>query len=160
MLLKSLRQLLKKRHYLKVAIKWVGSISRKVLICVESVFIMFYAANLLLRTRKAQRATAYGKRTILKREAKLHNPQGLRHRLRALVPDAYFMEGFDDCILGIKHSFGDKACVAYDTAKVIQKLQRVRKMTQDEAMIFHEQKQLSAWVGEFTPCFVTLNQEL
>ncbi len=141
-------------------IKWVAFISRKALICVASVFIMFYVANLALRTRKEQRAIAYGKRTILKKGVKLINPQGLRHRVRALVPGAFFMEGFDDCIIGIKRSFGDKACVAYDTAKVIQKLQRERRMTQDQAIIFHETKQLSSWVGDHTPCFITLNQEL
>lgn len=145
---------------MKVVIKWAVGISRKVLICVASVFIMFYAVNLVLRMRRQQRAIAYGKRTITKREAKLHNPQGLRHRIKALIPDAYFMEGFDDCIIGFKRSFGDKASVAYDTSKVIQKLQRVHKMTQDEAIIYHETKQLAAWVGDYTPCFVTLNQEL
>jgi hypothetical protein len=143
-----------------VQIKWLGFINRKLLTCVASVFIIFYAASLVLRTQKQQRAIAYGKRTILKREVKLHNPQGLRHRIKALIPDAYFMEGFDDCIIGFKRSFGDRASVAYDTSKVIQKLQRVHKMTQDEAISYHETKQLAAWVGDHTPCFVTLNQEL
>jgi len=143
-----------------VQIKWLGFINRKLLTCVASVFIIFYAASLVLRTQKQQRAIAYGKRTILKREVKLHNPQGLRHRIKALIPDAYFIEGFDDCIIGFKRSFGDKASVAYDTAKIIQKLQRVQKMTQDEAISYHETKQLAAWVGDHTPCFVTLNQEL
>jgi len=127
---------------------------------VVTVFTMFYAASLLLRIRKEQRAIAYGKKIILKGEMRMHNPQGLRHRVRALVPDAYFMEGFDDCIIGTKHSFGDKVCVAYSVGKLLNKLQTVHKMTADEAIKFHEEKQLSAWVGDHTPCFITTNEDL
>ena len=91
---------------------------------------------------------------------KMTNPDGLRHRISNWLPDAFFMDGYDDCIEGIMHRFGNEGCVIYNSIKVMEKLQRVHKMTPDEAVEYHEYNQLGAWVGETTPAFFTPKEHI
>lgn len=62
------------------------------------------------------------------------------------------MDGFDDCIVGICHRFGD-TFVVYDQRKVIAKLM-ADGMREDEATEFHNFNQLGAWHGDHTPGFI------
>lgn len=68
---------------------------------------------------------------------------------------ALFMDGFDDCIIGMCVRYGQPVIAAYDLEKVIQKLMG-DGMTREEAVEFFEFNQVGAWVGDSTPCFVTV----
>ena len=70
-------------------------------------------------------------------------------------PDAFKMDGFDDCVLGVCYRFGQEPIIAYDQNKVIAKLQE-DGMTEEEAIEFFEFNQIGAWVGDTTPCFIEI----
>jgi hypothetical protein len=65
------------------------------------------------------------------------------------------MDGYEDCIAGIVERFGQESIVCYDKEKVLKKLQD-DGMEEDEAIEFFYFNQLGAWMGEGTPCFITL----
>ncbi len=65
------------------------------------------------------------------------------------------MDGYDDCIAGIVERFGQEPIVCYDTVKVLQKL-KDDGMDEDEAIEFFYFNQIGAWMGDGTPCFITL----
>lgn len=66
------------------------------------------------------------------------------------------MDGYDDCIVGIVEQYGRSPILCYDKSKVIQKLMADGIESEEEAQEFWEFNQVGAWVGEYTPCFVTL----
>jgi hypothetical protein len=86
-------------------------------------------------------------------------PVSARKRIAELYPEALFMDGYDDCIVGVSHRFGQEPIVAYNMHKVIKKLMG-EGMTQDEAEEFYEFNQIGAWMGDRTPCFVILTEAL
>jgi hypothetical protein len=63
------------------------------------------------------------------------------------------MDGFDDCVLGICHRYGQPPILAYDFDKVILKLMD-DGMTYEEAIEYWDYNQIGAYIGESTPCFV------
>lgn len=65
------------------------------------------------------------------------------------------MDGYDDCILGTCDRFGQETILAYDMEKVIVKLQG-DGMSRAEALEFFDFNQIGSWMGDLTPCFVTL----
>lgn len=69
------------------------------------------------------------------------------------------MDGFDDCIVGICHRFGD-SFVVYDQQKVITKLTERDGMTEEEAREFHDFNQLGAWHGDRTPAFIEVPESI
>jgi hypothetical protein len=69
--------------------------------------------------------------------------------------DLLFMDGYDDCIAGIMTRFNFPPIVCYDKTKILKKL-GADGMTPDEAEEFFYFNQIGAWVGERTPCFITL----
>jgi len=77
----------------------------------------------------------------------------IRDELAEIDPDLLYMDGFDDCIIGICESFGSLPVVAYDYDKVLANLQ-ASGMTYEEAVEYHEFNQLGAYVGERTPVFI------
>jgi hypothetical protein len=70
-------------------------------------------------------------------------------------PDMLTMDGYDDCIAGVVEQFGRPPIVCYDKAKVLAKIQE-DGLDEDEALEWWSFNQIGAWVGEYTPCFVTL----
>ena len=70
-------------------------------------------------------------------------------------PEALKMDGYDDCIIGICHRFGQEAIIAYDYNKVIEKLKK-SGMTHDEALEWFSYNQIGSWMGDTTPCFVEM----
>lgn len=68
-------------------------------------------------------------------------------------PDAMFMDGYDDAIVGVVSRFGMNDVTAYDVDKVIATLVK-GGCTEEEAVEFFEFNQIGAWVGENTPAFV------
>jgi hypothetical protein len=77
----------------------------------------------------------------------------IRELLSDIDDELLLMDGFDECIIGICHSFGGKPVVAYDYEKVIAQLQS-DGMTYDEAVEYHQFNQVGAYVGELTPVFI------
>ena len=69
--------------------------------------------------------------------------------------DLLKVDGFDDCILGVVHRFGQDPILCYSRNKVIKKLER-QGMTCDDAKEFFEYNQLGSWVGKKTPCFLDI----
>lgn len=76
------------------------------------------------------------------------------NHIREEYPDCLFMDGYDDCIIGICHRFGQEPIIAYNRQKVIKKLEK--HMTEEEAIEFHEFNQVGAYMGDKTPCFIEL----
>jgi hypothetical protein len=68
------------------------------------------------------------------------------------------MNGYDDCIIGIVERFNQPPIVCYDKTKVLIKLSE-EGLTPEQAMEYFEFNQLGAWVGEKTPCFITITHE-
>jgi hypothetical protein len=66
------------------------------------------------------------------------------------------MDGYDDCIVGVIERFGQDPVVCYDKEKVLKKLE-ADGMSRDEAVEWFYFNQIGAWVGETTPCFLSIN---
>jgi hypothetical protein len=71
-------------------------------------------------------------------------------------PDENFMkaDGFDDCIIGVSHRFGEPLILAYDEEKVIKKLMKRDKMTRETALEYYTYNIIGAWMGKQTPLFI------
>lgn len=67
--------------------------------------------------------------------------------------EVLFMDGFDDCILGVCDMFGRPTVVAYDEDAVMVELID-HGMTEEEAQEWFDFNQLGAWVGPYTPVFI------
>jgi len=65
------------------------------------------------------------------------------------------MDGYDDCIVGIVERFGQDPIVCYDKSSVLAKLV-ADGCDEYEAEEFFQFNQIGAWVGDSTPCFITL----
>lgn len=74
--------------------------------------------------------------------------------------DILFMDGYDDCILGVCERLGQQPIVAYDKGKVVDKLVDVHDMSYEEAIEWHGFNQLGSWMGDRTPCFVDREVEV
>lgn len=70
-------------------------------------------------------------------------------------PELLTMTGYDDCILGICERFGMEPVIAYDKNKVLTKLQS-DGMNEEEAIEWFEYNQIGAWVGDYTPVFISV----
>ena len=68
------------------------------------------------------------------------------------------MDGYDDCIVGVVERFGQPPLVCYDRDKVIESHMK-DDMSYEEAEEFFEFNQIGAWLGEGTPCFITMTDE-
>jgi hypothetical protein len=75
-------------------------------------------------------------------------------RMDEINPDALKADGFDDCLIGICNTFKG-AVFLYDETKVIEKLMRRDGMTDEEAWEFYEFNILGAYVGDYTPIYLT-----
>jgi len=69
------------------------------------------------------------------------------------MTDLLKMDGYDDCIEGICHKYGQEPFIVYNYDKVINKLIQ-QGMNYDEAVEFHGINQASAWMGPTTPAFI------
>ena len=71
-------------------------------------------------------------------------------------PDVMLMDGFEDCIIGICERIGQEPIVTYDKEKIINKLIVEDDFTEEDALDFFYYNQIGAWLGDTTPCFVTI----
>ncbi len=75
-----------------------------------------------------------------------------------ITEDMLIMDGYDECIVGVVERFGQPPIVCYDRDKVI-KAHMKDGMDYEEAEEFFEFNQIGAWLGESTPCFITMTDE-
>ena len=66
--------------------------------------------------------------------------------------DLLFMDGFDDCIMGVAERCGMEPVVVYSRSKVLKKLVK-NGMDEEEAADYHYNNQASSYIGEKTPLF-------
>ena len=64
-----------------------------------------------------------------------------------------FMDGFDDCILGLAHTFNGHPVVAYDGNRIVYSLM-AKGMTEDEAEEYYSFNIECSYVGEYTPIII------
>jgi hypothetical protein len=76
-----------------------------------------------------------------------------------MAPEALLMDGFHDCIIGMCRRFGMDDVVLYSQEKVLERLMN-QGMTHEEAMEYFEYNQIGAWMGEGTPAFAELFEEM
>lgn len=90
------------------------------------------------------------------------NKPNMREYLSSLFDDLLFLteKEFDEAIVGIAHRIGMNPVVAYDTTKIIDILCERDGMERDEAAEYFEFNILGAYVGENTPMFVDLVDDL
>lgn len=70
--------------------------------------------------------------------------------------EVVFCDGFDDCIIGVVGRFGAPSVIGYDFDKMIASMIARDGMTYEEAEEFFEFNILGAYVGEYTPVFISL----
>lgn len=68
-------------------------------------------------------------------------------------------DDFDFAIIGICERVGQPTIATYDTDKCLNLLRERDGMTEEEAEEYFYYNVVGAWVGEYTPCFVTLYKE-
>jgi hypothetical protein len=74
--------------------------------------------------------------------------------LECLDENVLRADGYDDCIIGFTQQAGRPSVLAYDTNKMIAKLIS-EGMDMEEAWEFFEFNIAGAYVGEYTPVFIT-----
>jgi len=91
----------------------------------------------------------------------METPNG--DRVADMLPsvDLLQADGFDDAIIGYAEVWTDKGrgiVMAYDREKCIDVLMERDGMDRDEAVEYFEFNVAGAYVGEMTPCFVTMGE--
>ena len=71
--------------------------------------------------------------------------------------DLLFMDGYDDCIVGVCERFGMETVVAYDKGKVLDSLTG-QGMSMEEAVEWFYFNQIGGWHGDKTPVFLTVGE--
>ena len=81
---------------------------------------------------------------------------GLMKKILDVYSDEDFLkaDGFDDCVIGVCHRYGQPLLLAYDEEKVIKKLMKRDKMTREDATKYYTYNIIGAWVGKQTPVFI------
>jgi len=79
--------------------------------------------------------------------------------LSEIDPDILLADGFETAIMGYSERAGNPTIATYSTAKCIQVLMERDGMTDEEAHEYFYFNVVGAWVGEYTPCFVTFYNE-
>ena len=70
-----------------------------------------------------------------------------------------FMDGYDDCVVGVVERFGQPPIVCYEKESVLLQIARESGMTEEDAEEWFEYNQIGAWMGEATPCFISLREK-
>lgn len=64
-------------------------------------------------------------------------------------------DGFDDCVLGAVESCNFDPVLVYDADKVVRKLMKRDKMTEEDAMEYFDYNIRGAYVGKGTPVYIS-----
>ncbi len=86
----------------------------------------------------------------------LYQRNGSMKEILKIYPDEKFIkaDGFDDCVIGVAHRYGEPLILAYDEEKVIKKLMKEDKITKKDALEYYTYNIIGAWVGKQTPIFI------
>lgn len=74
---------------------------------------------------------------------------------RLIDPDMFFVEGFEEALIGAVEQYGRPCIALYDKEKVLQILQR-EGMSKEEAKAYFDEHVVGAWVGDYTPAFAII----
>ena len=83
--------------------------------------------------------------------------EAIKEELSYINEQALFADGFDDALIGIDQV---NYVAVYDTDKCIDILKETSGMTQQEALEWFNFNTLGAYVGEYTPRFIRVYNEL
>ena len=75
--------------------------------------------------------------------------------LEELNPEALFMDGLDEAIVGIGCQYSKSPVVVYDEERIIFSLISEQEMEFEEAWEWYSFNIAGAWVGENTPIIIT-----
>jgi len=70
-------------------------------------------------------------------------------------PEALLCDGFDEAIIGIGERINLGPVIAYDVDKMLEIMIERDGMTYEQAREYFDFNILGAWMGEFTPIFIT-----
>ena len=70
------------------------------------------------------------------------------------------LSGLDDAVIGIATRKGQEEVLAYDAKKIIQILMNRDGMDSEEALEFFYYNIADAWMGEGTPVFIMLDEDI
>jgi hypothetical protein len=79
----------------------------------------------------------------------------LGEQIAEINPDALVCDGFDDAIIGMAERINLGPIVAYDVEKMIEIMVNRDGMTDEEAWEFYYFNIVGAWMGDYTPVFIT-----
>jgi hypothetical protein len=92
------------------------------------------------------------------------------NEIKEINPEAIILDGFNEAIIGLGERINLGPVVAYDVQKIIEILAKDMEVHEDElledgqsiedlkismALEYFEYNILGAWMGEFTPVFIT-----
>lgn len=75
-------------------------------------------------------------------------------RMEEINPDALKADGFDDCLIGIVSTFKGSVFL-YDEDLIIKRLMNDDDMTDEEAWEYYNFNILGAYVGDYTPIYLS-----
>lgn len=70
-------------------------------------------------------------------------------------PDALLCDGFDEAIIGMAERINLGPVVAYSVEKIIDIMMNRDGMNYEEAAEYYDYNIRGAWMGEFTPIFIS-----
>ena len=82
-------------------------------------------------------------------------PQGIKDAIAEMNPDALFADGFENALIGYVSQF-NRILACYDLGACVRILMKRDGMTEEEASEFVEFNVTGSYVGENTPCFLTM----
>jgi len=78
-----------------------------------------------------------------------------REEIKDVNPDALICDGFDEAILGMAERPNLGPVVAYSVEKMLNILITRDGMTYEEALEYYDFNIACAWLGEFTPIYIS-----
>jgi hypothetical protein len=82
-----------------------------------------------------------------------------REQISEINPEALMCDGFDDAIIGMAERPNLGPVVAYSVSKIIDIMIERDFMSYEEALEFYEFNISGAWMGEYTPIYITTNED-
>lgn len=79
--------------------------------------------------------------------------------IQEINPDALVCDGFDDAVIGIAERPNLGPVLAYSIEKIIEIMISRDGLSYEEALEFFDFNIKSAWLGEFTPIYITTTDE-
>lgn len=82
-----------------------------------------------------------------------------REQISEINPDALMCDGFDDAVIGMAERPNLGPVVAYSVSKILDIMIERDGMTYEEALEFYEFNISGAWMGDYTPIYITTNED-